>query len=240
MIQKVDILAVGAHPDDVELSCSGTLLKHIDQGYSVALIDLTQGELGTRGSAPLRLQEAQASRKTMGAVARENLGLKDGFFHEDEASMIELVQRIRHYRPTIVFANALGDRHPDHARGASFTARACFLSGLIKVETERDGQRQDPWRPDAIYHYIQDQQREPDVVCDITDHFEKKMACIMCFSSQFYDPESEEPESPISGKDFMDYISAKARIFGRYINAELAEGFEVTRPIGSEDFLKLI
>ncbi|MDX1685597.1 MAG: bacillithiol biosynthesis deacetylase BshB1 [Saprospiraceae bacterium] len=237
--QKVDILAIGAHPDDVELSCSGTLLRHIDLGYKVGLVDLSQGELGTRGNATLRLEEAEASRKLMGAVVRENLGLPDGFFEQDKKSLIKLIYAIRKYRPDIVLANALEDRHPDHGRGADFISRACFLSGLIKIETTNDGVDQSHWRPRAIYHYIQDHHRTPDVVVDISDYLEKKMACIKCFSSQFYDPDSEEPESPISGKGFMDYIESKARIFGRYIDVDYAEGFEVSRPIGASDLIKL-
>lgn len=240
MVQKVDILAIGAHPDDVELSAVGTLLRHIEQGYKVALVDLTQGELGTRGSGPLRLQEAESSRVMMGAVARVNLGLRDGFFQEDKASMLSLITAIRSFQPRIVLANALDDRHPDHGRGASFTARACFLSGLMKIETIHDGQIQEKWRPDAVYHYIQDNHRVPDFVVDVTDYFDKKMACIGCFASQFYDPDSQEPESPISTKEFLPYIEAKGRIFGRYINADYAEGFEIARPPGVKDLFDLI
>lgn len=239
MTNKVDILAIGAHPDDVELSCAGTLLEHIKKGYSVALIDLTQGELGTRGSAELRLKEAEESRKLMGATARENLALRDGFFEESEEELKVLISSIRHFQPEIVFANALNDRHPDHGRGARFAARACFLSGLRRIQTERNGIPQSAWRPKVIYHYIQDHHRTPDVVFDISESLAEKMECIKCFSSQFYDPNSKEPESPISGEDFFDFIRSKAKIFGRVINVPYAEGFETARPIGVEDFFSI-
>lgn len=239
MSEKVDILAIGAHPDDVELSCSGTILKHIQQGYSVAIADLTQGELGTRGSAELRLQEAASSQAYMGVAHRVNLGLADGFFEADRDSLIKLVEVIRRFQPEIVLANALKDRHPDHASGATFASKACFLAGLVKIETTYQGQIQERWRPRSVYHYIQDYNLHPDLVVDITEHFDHKMGSIKCFKSQFYDPNSNEPESPISGKSFLDYMESKARMFGRYINVEFAEGFNVARPIGISDLLKV-
>ena len=240
MKNKVDILAIGAHPDDVELSCSGTLLRHIALGKKVAIVDMTRGELGTRGNGDLRLKEAEDSRRMMGAIGRDNLGLADGFFEEDRESLVKLITYIRKYRPEIVLANALQDRHPDHGRGASFAARACFLSGLEKIETTLEGESQEKWRPAAVYHYIQDHQNKPDFIIDISDHIDGKMACIQCFSSQFYDPDSIEPESPISGKSFFDVVKAKSRIFGRYINAEFGEGFSVARPIGVRNLSDLI
>lgn len=235
-IQKVDILAIGAHPDDVELSCSGTLLKHIVQGKTVALVDLTQGELGTRGSGPLRLKEAETSRKLMGAVDRLNLNLEDGFFNQKRENLIAVVRAIRLFQPEVVLANALDDRHPDHGRGATLVGRAAFLSGLRKIETDD----LPAWRPKAVYHYIQDEHLHPDFVVDISDHIEGKMDLIKCFASQFYDPNSEEPESPISGADFFDYIKSKGKLFGRSIGAEYAEGFNVSRPIGVEDITSLL
>ena len=238
---KVDILAIGAHPDDVELSCAGTLIKHIKKGKTVALVDLTQGELGTRGSGPLRLKEAEASRKVMGAVARENLGLADGFFQKDKASLLKVIEMIRKYQPEIVLANALSDRHIDHGKGADLVHDACFLSGLRKIETfTSDGQEQGPWRPKVVYHYIQDHQLHPDIVVDITEEVDAKIECIKCFGSQFYDPNSPDPPSPISGKDFFDYIKSKNKVFGRSIMAEYGEGFNVSRPVGVEDLTSLI
>lgn len=237
--KKVDILAIGAHPDDVELSACGTLIKHVKQGKNVALVDLTQGELGTRGSGPLRLEEAEASRKRIGAVARMNLGLSDGFFANDEETLKKIIQSIRYFQPEIILANALSDRHPDHGRGAEVIGRAAFLSGLIKIATSLDGVDQAPWRPKAVYHYIQDHQLHPDFVVDISAEIDDKMECIMCFKSQFYDPKSVEPESPISGKDFLDFVKSKNRVFGRYIGAEFGEGFNVVRPLGVDDLLDL-
>ncbi len=239
MSEKVDILAIGAHPDDVELSCSGTLLKHIQHGYSVAIADLTQGELGTRGSAELRLEEATASQKYMGVSHRVNLGLADGFFEADRDSLIKLVEVIRRFQPEIVLANAVKDRHPDHASGATFASKACFLAGLVKIETTYKGQTQERWRPKSVYHYIQDYNLHPDLIVDITEFFDRKMGSIKCFKSQFYDPNSTEPDSPISGKSFLDYMESKARMFGRYIDVEYAEGFNVARPIGINDLLKV-
>jgi bacillithiol biosynthesis deacetylase BshB1 len=176
----------------------------------------------------------------MGAVGRDNLGLADGFFREDRDSLLKLITSIRKYRPEIVLANAVKDRHPDHGRGASFAARACFLSGLGKIITEWESHEQEKWRPKAIYHYIQDHQNKPDLIVDITAHIDKKMDCIKCFGSQFYDPASVEPSSPISGESFLKVIKAKSRVFGRYIDADFGEGFSITRPIGIENLLELI
>lgn len=237
---KLDILAIGVHPDDIELSCSGTLLKQIDAGCSVGLCDLTRGELGTRGNAELRLLEAEKARKMMGAKIRENLGMADGFFIHSEGNILKIVEIIRAYRPDIVLANAIKDRHPDHGRAAKLVSDACFVSGLRKVPTERAGKQQLAWRPNAVYHYIQDNHVEPDFVMDISGFFERKMELIRTFSSQFYDPESTEPDSPISGKDFMDFMDAKARLFGRQAGFEHAEGFTVERYIGVKNLFDLI
>lgn len=233
---KLDILAIGVHPDDIELSCSGTLLRHISAGYQVGLLDLTQGELGTRGSASLRLQEAEEARKRMGAMVRENLGMADGFFQHSEENLRKIIQVLRRYRPNIVLANALSDRHPDHGRAAKLIADACFYSGLRRIETyEKDGGLQEPWRPRAVYHYIQDHHRRPDFVVDISDFMEQKMETVFAFKSQFYDPDSPEPASPISSKEFIDFLYARARNFGRPAGFEFAEGFEVTRRFGLKD-----
>ncbi len=239
MGQKVDILAVGVHPDDIELSCSGTLLKHIDQGYSAALCDLTQGELGTRGSAAIRLQEAERARNVFGIQHRSNLGLPDGFLQEDKSSLLKLIEIIRRHRPEIVLANAVRDRHPDHGRSATFIQRACFLAGLIKIETRYRDSLQDAWRPKAVYHYIQDYFIEPDFVVDITDFIDRKLETIQAYSSQFFDPNSTEPETPISTKAFLDGLIGRARQYGRLINTQYGEGFTVNRPVGVQDLLVL-
>lgn len=237
---KLDILAIGVHPDDIELSCSGTLLKHISLGRGVGLCDLTQGELGTRGNAQTRLEEAEKARKLMGALFRENLGLSDGFFLHNKENILKIVEVIRAYKPEIILANALKDRHPDHGKAAKLVADACFTSGLRRVITQKEGNNQEHWRPRAVYHYIQDNHIEPDFVIDITGFFDKKLELIKAFSSQFYDPNSEEPDSPISGKDFMDFMASKARFFGRQAGFEYAEGFNVNRYIGVTDLFNLV
>ncbi len=199
---KLDILAIGVHPDDVELGCSGTLLKHIQLGYQVGIADLTSGQLGTRGTPELRLQEAEKARKILGVAVRENLGMQDGFFEIDQEHLLAVIRIIRKYKPTVVFANAPEDRHPDHGRAAKLVSRACFLSGLIKVETEMDGQPQAAHRPTQVLHYLQDHFHKPDLVVDITGQFSTKMEAILAFDSQFYKEGSTEPETPISGKSF--------------------------------------
>ena len=231
---KLDILAIGVHPDDIELSCSGTLLSHIDQGKKVGLCDLTMGELGTRGSGKLRLEEAEAARKIMGAEVRENLEMADGFFQHTPENVKKIIAVIRKYQPDIVLANALNDRHPDHGRAAKLTADACYYAGLKKIET---GQKE--WRPQAVYHYIQDYNLVPDLVCDISSFLDKKMECIMAFKSQFYDPDDTEENTPISSKAFMDFIIAKGRGFGRHAGFEFAEGFNVGRTIGVRSLFDL-
>lgn len=234
---KLDILAFAAHPDDVELAASGTLLTHIAQGYKAGVIDLTQGELGTRGNAKLRLQEAAESAKILGLSARGNLGFRDGFFVKDEAHILRVIEMVRKYQPEIVLCNSETDRHTDHGRAADLVHEACFLSGLRKVETHHNGQVQKHWRPKAVYHYIQDYWTEPNIIVDITPHFETKITAIKAFESQFYKPTSTEPQSPISGKDFLDFITGRARQFGRLIGKEYGEGFTVKRPIGSTNLM---
>lgn len=237
---KVDILAIGVHPDDVELSCSGTLIKMIDQGKKVGLIDLTRGELGTRGSAELRTQEAAESAKVMGASFRENLDMRDGFFKYTDENLLKIAKVIRKYQPEIVLANALSDRHPDHGRAAKLTSDACFLAGLMKIQIlDEDGQALERWRPKVVYHYIQDHHLSPDFVVDVTDYIEQKMEAIMCFKSQFYDPNSKEPASPISSLNFIESIKAKNRVFGRPLNYDFAEGFMVERVIGVDSLFDL-
>ena len=236
---KVDILAFGAHPDDVELACCGTLMKHIEAGYTVGIIDLTRGELGSRGSGELRLIEAENSRKLMGAVVRENLGLSDGFFTHSKENLLAVAKMIRKYKPEIVLANALEDRHPDHGKGARLVSDACFHSGLIKIDI--DGL--EPWRPRAVYHYNQDKYLEPDFVVDISPYMEKKLKCIQAFSSQFYTGEEEsidEPSTPISSKNFFEYVKAKDRTNARSISVDFAEAFNVGRTPGVRDLFDLL
>lgn len=236
---KLDILAIGIHPDDVELSASGTILKHIALGKKVGILDLTRGELGTRGSAELRTQEANNAAKILGLSVREQLNMADGFFENNEAHQKQIIEIIRKYQPEIILCNAISDRHPDHGRAAKLTSDACFYSGLIKIETKENNVVQSAWRPKAIYHYIQDNFMEPNFVIDITAHMSKKMDSIMAYSSQFFDPNSKEPETPISSKNFMESVKAKASMFGRAINAEYAEGFTVNRYIGVENLFDL-
>ncbi len=236
---KLDILAIGVHPDDVELSASGTILKHIALGKTVGILDLTRGELGTRGNAELRAQEATHAAKILGLSIREQLSMADGFFENNEAHQKEIIRIIRKYQPEIVLCNAITDRHPDHGRAAKLTADACFYSGLVKVETKEDGKIQAAWRPKAVYHYIQDYFIEPDFVIDITPFIGKKIESIMAYSSQFFDPNSKEPETPISTKNFLEYVKSKGSLFGRAINVDYAEGYTVSRYIGIENLFDL-
>jgi bacillithiol biosynthesis deacetylase BshB1 len=237
---KIDILAIGIHPDDVELSCTGTLLKHIAKGKKVAILDLTLGELGTRGNAEIRTKEAMASAKIQGVSFRKQLQLKDGFFENNEASQRAIIEVIRDCQPDIVLCNAISDRHPDHGRAAQLTIDACFYSGLVKIETVLNGTKQLAWRPKAVYHYIQDQYLKPDFVIDVTEYRDKKHEAIKAFSSQFYDPNSKEPETPISGKEFLDYVDAKMMICGRSIGVKYAEGFIASRTVGVKDLFDLL
>ncbi len=237
---KVDILAIGAHPDDIELSCAGTLLAEIAKGRTVGLLDLTQGELGTRGSAELRLKEAEEARRLMGAKFRINLGMADGFFRNTEENLKKVIQVIRMAQPSVVLANALTDRHIDHGRGAKLAADACFLSGLRKIETfDADGKIQEPWRPKAVYHYIQDYTLTPDFVVNITDYIDHKFELIKAFRSQFFDGNSPEPQTPISGEDFFSFLRGRFKTYGRPANYAYAEGYNVARTIGVSDIMSL-
>jgi len=226
---NVDILAFGAHPDDVELGCGATLAKEISNGAVVAVVDLTRGELGTRGSAEIREREAQDAAEVLGVVARENLGFADGFFTNDQVHQLEVIRMIRKYRPTIVLCNAIDDRHIDHGKGSDLVSNACFLSGLRRIETVSDGVKQEQWRPKLVYHYIQWKTIEPDFVVDVTGFIEKKVASVQAYASQVYDPNSKEPTSPITSKNFFDSVTYRARDLGRLIGVEHAEGFTVER-----------
>ena len=238
-VKPVDILAIGAHPDDVELSCVGTLMKAKSAGQRFGILDLTQGELGTRGSGPLRLEEAAEAARISGASFRVNAGMPDGFFENNESNQRTIIEVVRACQPKIVLCNALRDRHPDHGKGAELAKVACFLSGLRKISTEFKGQAQAAWRPNLVLHYIQDHYMEPDIVVDITAHWNEKMDAIMAFKSQFYDPNSKEPMSSISSKEFIDLQEGKALQSGRYIGATYGEGFVSERPLGVEQLSML-
>jgi len=236
---KLDILAFGAHPDDVELAASGSVLKHIELGKSVGIIDLTQGELGTRGSAAIRKQESDKASKVLGIIARANLKLADGFFEENEESLLKIIEQIRRFKPEMIWCNAKNDRHPDHGRGSQLVSRACFLSGLVKIKTSFEGEDQTPWRPKTIYHYIQDFYIQPDFIIDVSEHWERRMESVMAYSSQFYDPNSTEPKSPISSQEFLKTIEGRARDLGRLIGVEFGEGFTVEKPIGVKNMFDI-
>jgi len=231
---KLDILAIGVHPDDIELWCSGTLLKHIQQWYTVWLCDLTQWELGTRWSGELRIQEAENAKNIIGAVCRENLKMQDGYFQHNEENLNKIISVIRKHKPEIVFANAIQDRHPDHARAAKLIADACFYSGLVKIQDWQEARR-----PKAVYHYIQDQSLKADFAVDISTQVDTKKQAILAYKSQFFDPNSTEPETPISWENFVDQVLAKNAIYGRPIGAAHAEWFTINRTLGVKNVLDL-
>lgn len=229
---KLDILALAAHPDDVELGCGGTLAKHIALGKKAGIVDFTKGELGTRGSKQTREQEARASADILAVSVRENLNFKDGFFSNDESHQREVIRMIRKYQPDIVLANAVYDRHPDHGRGAELAFESCFLAGLSKIETEEGGRSQQAWRPKVLYHYIQSQWIKPDFIVDVSDHWEKKMEAVKAFKTQFHDPNSSEPETYISSQGFLKMLEARGIELGHAIGARYGEGFTTRRTLG--------
>jgi len=237
--KKVDILVFGAHPDDIELACSGTILKHLELGYKIGLIDLTQGELGTRGNKAIRQLESEKANSLMNISFRFNLDMKDGFFEIDEKNKIKVITYIRQFQPKIVIVNAQNDRHPDHGRAAELVKTCCFLSGLSKIKTNFKAKKQDVWRPNSLYYYTQFNQEIPDFVIDISNYIEKKMEIIKCYSSQFYNPKSSEPETIISKKNFLDSIIYRSADLGRIINVEYAEGFIAERYICVDNLLDL-
>lgn len=226
---KLDILAFGAHPDDVELGCGATIAKEISLGKKVGIVDLTRGELGTRGSAEIRDREAAKASEILGVSVRENLNFRDGFFLNDDAHQLEIIKMIRKYQPEIVLCNAIDDRHIDHGKGSKLVSDACFLSGLRRIETSINGASQTEWRPKLVYHYIQWKNIEPDFVVDISEFMHKKIDAVMAYSSQFYDPNSTEPASPIATKNFTESIEYRAKDLGRLVFADYAEGFTVER-----------
>lgn len=236
---RLDILAFGAHPDDVELSCGGVLLKHAASGKKTGIIDLTRGELGSRGNAAIRLKEAMAAKKVLGAAVRENLKMADAFFEHNKKNLLTVIKKIRQYQPDVVMCNAPFDRHPDHGRAARLVNDACFLSGLIKIRTTENGKAQPAFRPQAVYHYIQFRYNQPDFTADITSHFEKKMEAIWCHASQFYNPaQLKQPETFISKPDFMSsYVVKRAEEMGKICGTRYAEGFVVAHASESKAFL---
>lgn len=237
---KLDILAVGAHPDDVELGCGATLAKEISAGKKVGILDLTRGELGTRGSAEIRKTEAAKAAQILGVELRENIGFVDGFFVNDKEHQLKIIEIIRKYRPEIVLCNAVDDRHPDHPKASKLVSEACFLSGLIKIKTLFYGVEQSAWRPKHVYHYIQWKNIEPDFVVEVGDFIYTKMDAVKAYASQFYDPNSKEPVSPITSKNFLDSILYRAQDLGRLIGKDYAEGFTVERSVAIEHLDDLI
>ena len=238
---KLDLLAIASHPDDAELGCSGTLIAHIKAGYKVGIADLTRGELGTRGTPETRLQESVEASRIMGIHARRNLEFADGFFLNDRPHQLALVRVIRELQPEVVLANAFHDRHPDHGRSSQLASNACFLAGLLQIETAgADGKPQEPWRPKAVYHYIQDQYIQPDFIVDITGQWELKLQTIKAFRSQFHDPSNTSPNTYISSPEFLNFIEARAKEFGHAIGTVFGEGFSKERHLGVRSIFDLI
>ena len=238
---KLDILIMAAHPDDAEMSCGGTVASAIEKGRKVGIVDFTRGELGTRGTPEIRAAEAAAASKILKTSARENLGFRDGFFKNDEEHQMKLIAAIRRYQPEIVLANAIEDRHPDHGKGAALAVDACFLSGLRMIQTfDFDGTPQAAWRPKALYHYIQDVYIKPDLVIDISNYWDLKEASIRAYKSQFYDPNSQEPESYLTSPEFLDFLKARSQEMGHKIGKKFGEGYTKTKMIGVNDFFDLI
>lgn len=240
---KLDILAIGVHPDDVELGCSGTLINEIKRGKTAGIIDLTQGELGTRGTIETRYEEAAVAARIIGTAVRENLKMRDGFFKNDETHQLLLIQALRKYRPEIVIGNILSDRHPDHGRAGHLISDACFLSGLAKIETrDEQGQAQEKWRPKYFLQYMQDWYHEPDLLIDISDVFEQRMKAVKAYTTQFHTPASDAagPQTYISSPDFLDSVIARARMLGKRIGVKYAEGFITEKKIGIRELDALI
>jgi len=236
---KVDILAFAAHPDDIELSASGTLMNQIKLGHKVAIVDLTQGELGSRGTIETRYTEAEAANNIMGITTRVNLKMPDGFFENSKENKLKIIEIIRHFQPSVILANAVSDRHPDHGRGSQLVREAIFLSGLIKIETTFNGESQLPWRPKSTYFYIQDRYITPDFIVDISDVVNQKIEAIKAYKTQFFNPDLKAPLTPISGEDFFDFLKGRWKEYGRTIGVEYGEGFTVERTPGIKDLTAL-
>lgn len=236
---KLDILALAAHPDDVELSCGGTISKYCSMGKNVGIVDFTQGEMGTKGTPELRLEESANAAKAFGLAARENLGLQDVFFENSHENQLRVVSMLRKYRPEILLINSPEDRHPDHVKAAEISKAAVFLAGLKKIETLLDGKLQDIWRPKAVYHYIQSQFLTPDFVLDVSGHLETRDKAIWCFASQLHNPNSQAGETFISSPEFLKMLNARGKVFGHSIGVDFGEGFIGTRNIGVSDLFGL-
>lgn len=241
---KLDLLVIAVHPDDAELGCGGTIAKHVAMSRKVGIVDLTRGELGSRGSAEIRDREAADAAEILGLAVRENLRMRDGFFRNDEAHQLEVIRAIRRYRPEILITNALFDRHPDHGRAGDLVNDASFLSGLRKIETlDTDGQPQEPYRPRMLLQLIQDQYIKPDIVVDVSAFWDTKVKAVQAYSSQFfsdnYQANADEPQTYISQPDFMDYIDARGREYGKNIGAKFGEGFTCRRLLGVDDLFDL-
>ncbi len=237
---KLDILVLASHPDDAELGCGGTIARHVAAGKKAGIVDLTRGELGTRGTPQTRDEEAKTSATILGLAVRENLNFRDGFFSNDEAHQLKVIQAIRKYQPEIVLANAIYDRHPDHGKGSDLAFDSCFYSGLSKIETNDNGRVQPAWRPKALYHYIQSQLIKPDFIVDISAYWQKKMESVKAYKSQFYDPASKEPETFISSEGFMKLLEARGVELGHSIGVQYGEGFTVRRTVGVHSLTDLI
>lgn len=237
---KLDLLVIAAHPDDAELACSGTIALEIAKGKKVGILDLTMGEMGTRGTPELRLKEAEESAQVLGLSVRENMGFRDAFFSNDEEHQLKLIQKIRKYKPEIILTNAIRDRHPDHAKASELTVVSSFKAGLAKIETQDESGIQAPWRPNMVYHFIQSILIAPDFVVDVSDHWQTKLQSINAFRSQFYNPDSIEPETYISSPEFMKLIEARGKEFGHSIGVPYGEGFTIDRNIGIKDLWDLI
>lgn len=233
---KLNILAFGAHPDDVEMSCGGTIIKHIGKGWTAGIIDLTRGELGTRGSATIREAEAKAAAKILGVEHRINLNLRDGFVFNTESNQMKVIEQIRQFQPDVVLANAVDDRHIDHGRAAELVKHACFLSGLSKIETQWQGKPQNAWRPKQVYHYIQDKDLEPDFLIDISEHIEQRMNAVMAYQSQFFESRTNEPITYISTPEYMDALKGRLLLWGKRMGVKYAEGFTTNKTIGVSGF----
>lgn len=238
---KIDLLAIVAHPDDAELCCGGTLIKHQQEGFKIGIVDLTQGELGSRGSRDIRMEEAKRASELLKLSGRESLDLGDGKFENTHEDRLPIIQQIRRFQPEIVITNALSDRHPDHGRSAKLVADACFFSGLVRIETQFEGEAQQAWRPKNVWHMMQDHYHHPDIVIDVTDQWEKRQEAILAFSTQFHNPNdtSAEPKTPISGKDFWNFLDARGREMGRLIRTTYGEGFIKSRPVGVNNLFDL-
>ena len=238
---KLDILALAAHPDDVEMSCAGTLLAGAAVGKKIGIVDLTRGELGTRGTPDTRAAEAAAASQILGVAARENLGLPDGFFRNDREHQLPIIAALRRHQPDVVLCNAITDRHPDHGRAAQLISDACFLSGLRMIETlDEVGQPQAAWRPRHVYHFIQDRPIVPDFVVDITPYWEKKWASIHAYQTQFFGDSSPDPVTYLSTPEFVRFMEARAREFGHMIGVEYGEGFTKERTLGVRELGDLV